>query len=203
MERSTSIKEIGKALGLFHTKVSKIPKTDSNPFFKSKYAALPSILDAIQIPLEESGLVFTQMPDGEFLTTLIIHYESGEFLESSYKMSPVKTDPQSIGSAITYARRYALGAILGLNIDEDDDGNKASGKASTPTPAHQPPPAPEKPQLPWLNLVNQNDTVNSKVLARLQEIFGEGQSIDDLKKSVKISTKDLTYIQTQILGHND
>ena len=202
MERSTSIKEIGKALGLFHTKVSKIPKTDSNPFFKSKYAALPSILDAIQIPLEESGLVFTQMPDGEFLTTLIIHYESGEFLESSYKMSPVKTDPQSIGSAITYARRYALGAILGLNIDEDDDGNKASGKASTPAPANQqtPPPAPE---LPWLNLINKDGIVSPKVLARLQEIFGEGQSIDDLKKSVKISTKDLTYIQTQILGHND
>lgn len=197
MTRSESIKEIGKALGLFHTNVAKIPKTDSNPFFKSKYAALPSILDAIQVPLEESNLVFTQMPDGEFLTTLLIHFESGEFIESSYKMNPVKTDPQSIGSAITYARRYALGAILGLNIDEDDDGNKASAKGTTP-----PPPAPPAvPELPWLNLLDKDGNPKQNVLTRLEQVFGEGQSIDDLKRSVKISSKDLTYIQTNILGH--
>lgn len=197
MERSESIKEIGKALGLFHTKVAKIPKSDNNPFFKSKYAALPSILDAIQIPLEESGLVFTQLPDGEFLTTLLIHFESGEFISSSYKMNPIKTDPQSIGSAITYARRYALGAILGLNIDEDDDGNKASQPAQQ---NQQIPPVPATVDLPWLNLLDKDGNPKEKVLARLQQIFGEGQSVDDLKKSVKISKTDLDYITTKILG---
>ena len=192
MERSESIKEIGKALGLFHTKVAKIPKSDSNPFFKSKYAALPSILDAIQIPLEESGLVFTQLPDGEFLTTMLIHFDSGEYISSSYKMNPIKTDPQSIGSAITYARRYALGAILGLNIDEDDDGNKASQPAPTPKP--------QEIDLPWLNLLDKEGNPKEKVLARLQQIFGEGQTIDELKKSVRISKTDLDYITTKILG---
>jgi hypothetical protein len=194
MERSESLKAIGKALGLFHTKVAKIPKSESNPFYKSKYAALPSILDAIQIPLEESGLVFTQLPDGEYLTTLLIHFESGEFISSSYKMNPIKTDPQSIGSAITYARRYALGSILGLNIDEDDDGNKASAKANTPIP---PPPAPE---LPWLNLLDKEGNPKEKTLARLQQVFSEGQTIDELKKSVRISKTDLEYITTKILG---
>jgi hypothetical protein len=132
MEKSESIKAIGKALALFHTKVAKIPKTDTNPFFKSVYAGLPSILQAIQIPLEESGLVFSQHPDSDSLTTILIHFESGEFLQSSFLMKPVKNDPQSIGSAITYARRYALGAILGLNIDVDDDGNHASQPKSQP-----------------------------------------------------------------------
>jgi hypothetical protein len=194
MERSESLKSIGKELGLFHTKVAKIPKSESNPFYKSKYAALPSLLDAIQIPLEESGLVFTQLPDGEYLTTLLIHFESGEFISSSYKMNPIKTDPQSIGSAITYARRYALGSILGLNIDEDDDGNKASAKANTPIP---PPPAPE---LPWLNLLDKEGNPKEKTLARLQQVFSEGQTIDELKKSVRISKTDLEYITTKILG---
>lgn len=196
MERSESLKAIGKALGLFHTKVAKIPKSESNPFYKSKYAALPSILDAIQIPLEESGLVFTQHPDGEYLTTLLIHFESGEFISSSYKMNPIKTDPQSIGSAITYARRYALGSILGLNIDEDDDGNKASAKANTPAPI-PPPPAPE---LPWLNLLDKEGNPKEKTLARLQQVFSEGQTIDELKKSVRISKTELEYITTKILG---
>lgn len=126
MEKSESIKHIGKALAIFHTKVAKIPKTDKNPFFKSVYAGLPSILEAIQVPLEESGLTFSQHPDSESMTTILIHCESGEYLQSSFLMKPVKNDPQSIGSAITYARRYSLGAILGLNIDIDDDGNKAS-----------------------------------------------------------------------------
>ena len=54
-------------------------------------------------------------------------HESGEFIMETYQMKPVKNDPQGIGSSITYQRRYALGAVLGLNIDDDDDGNGASG----------------------------------------------------------------------------
>lgn len=127
MEKSISLKALGKALGLFQVKVGKIGKDATNPFFKSKYAPLPAILDAILLPLEECGLTISQLPDGEHgLTTILIHAESGEFLQSTCFMKPTKEDPQGIGSCITYQRRYALGAILCLNIDEDDDGNKAS-----------------------------------------------------------------------------
>lgn len=113
---------------LFQIKVGKIVKEETNTFFKNKYASLSNILDAIQIPLAEAGLTFSQMPDGdETLTTILIHAESGEYMLSSYSMHAAKKDPQGIGSAITYARRYALGAVLGLNIDVDDDGNAASG----------------------------------------------------------------------------
>ena len=53
-------------------------------------------------------------------------HSSGEYIGETYVMTPTKNDPQGLGSAITYQRRYALGAILSLNIDEDDDGNEAN-----------------------------------------------------------------------------
>jgi len=127
MEKSLSIKAIATALGLFHMKVSKVKKDATNPFFKSKYASLSNILEAIDVPLEESGLTFSQFPTGEHgLVTILMHGESGEYLQDTYTMRPVKDDPQGIGSCITYQKRYALAAVLGLNIDEDDDGNAAS-----------------------------------------------------------------------------
>jgi hypothetical protein len=142
IKRSESIKEIAKALIVFHGVVNKIAKTEDNPFFKSKYAGLPSILEAIKEPLVKSGLIFTQLPHGkDKLTSLVIHPESGEFLESTIRMTPVKADPQALGSAISYARRYSLVAILGLNVDEDDDGNAAStpaAKQSSPQTAKPP-----------------------------------------------------------------
>jgi hypothetical protein len=208
MEKSTSIQNLASALAVFHTKVAKIAKTDNNPFFKSKYAGLPSVLEAIQKPLEESKLVFSQLPDEEYLTTILIHIESGEYLQSSYKMNATKQDPQSIGSAITYARRYALGAILGLNIDEDDDGNKAS----EPRPqTNYPQPTPQQPatqqgaaaEKPWLNLLNREGGVNEKVYNRLKALFAEGKSIDDIKENVRISKKEQEYIETNILGYKN
>ena len=126
--KSESIKNIASALGTFHSKMGKIVKSDTNPFFKSKYAPLPTILEQIADPLEGAGLVFTQFPDGlHGLTTLLMHPESGEWMLATYEMTPSKNDPQGQGSVITYQRRYALGAILALNIDEDDDANEASG----------------------------------------------------------------------------
>jgi hypothetical protein len=68
------------------------------------------------------------------LLTMLIHAESGEYIQSDYKLHPVKNDPQAIGSAISYARRYALTAILSLNVD-DDDANTATHGAATPQQA--------------------------------------------------------------------
>lgn len=140
---------------VFQMKVDKIKKDAKNPFFKSKYATLSNILDSIQTPMEESGLSFAQFPDeNHSLTTIIIHAESGEWMQATYKTAPVPeynkekdaagsvvyrgesyVSPQSVGSAITYARRYALAAILGLNIDDDDDANMATHGRTTPVQA--------------------------------------------------------------------
>jgi len=131
MEKSEKIINISKALITFQGKVDKIKKDTTNPFFKSKYASLSSIQDEIQLPLAESGLCYTQHPEnGGSLTTMLVHADSGEYFQSSYDMHLAKSDPQSLGSAITYAKRYALVANLGLNIDDDDDGNHASGRGT-------------------------------------------------------------------------
>jgi hypothetical protein len=144
MEKSESVKNIAKAIMTFHLKVGKIGKDATNPFLKNRYASLSNILEAIQMPLTESGLCYSQFPTGESgLTTILIHAESGEFLMSNYIMPPVKNDPQSAGSVITYQRRYALGAVLGLNIDDDDDGNSGSAAKSEKRD--------DKKELPWLN----------------------------------------------------
>jgi hypothetical protein len=133
IEKSQSIKNIAKALFIFDAEMEKICKTATNPFFKNAYAPLPEILSEIKEPLQKAGLTVKQFPTGEHeLTTLIMHYESGEFIQSAYVMKPAKDDPQGEGSRITYQRRYALGAALGLNIDEDDDGNKASQNTIKP-----------------------------------------------------------------------
>jgi hypothetical protein len=132
MEKSSSLKNIAAALIAFHEKVDKIPKDAKNPFFKSTYASLSNILESIKKPLIESGLTVCQFPSGDHgLDTIIIHAASGEFLQSDYIMKPAKDDPQGMGSAITYQRRYALAAALGLNIDDDDDGNAASRNGHT------------------------------------------------------------------------
>jgi len=142
MTKSESIKAIATALCSFQSEVEKIKKTEVNPFFKSKYASLADILDVIREPLTSNGLSFVQFPSGKYgLETMLMHI-SGEWLSGYYEMEPTKHDPQGAGSVITYQRRYALGAILGLNIDEDDDANKASQPIDTSTKADE---------RPWLN----------------------------------------------------
>ena len=129
MNKSESIKNIAGALVKFQASVSKVAKEANNPFFKSKYASLANILDTIQKPLSECGLAISQFPDANALTTIILHADSGEWMESSYVMPVAKqNDPQAMGSAITYARRQSIGSILNLNIDDDDDGEKAMGR---------------------------------------------------------------------------
>jgi hypothetical protein len=124
MEKSTEIKNIAIALCNFQGAVEKIRKTATNPFFKSKYADLSDILEVIRQPLVENGLSFVQFPKGRYgLETMLMH-TSGEWMSESYEMEPTKKDPQGAGSVITYQRRYALGAILGLNIDIDDDAQE-------------------------------------------------------------------------------
>ena len=132
MKKSESIKQLASALAVFHIKVDVIKKDAKNPFFKSTYASLSNILDAIKIPLAESDLSFSQHPMGENGLSTILMHKSGEWIGSHFTMKPVKNDPQGIGSCITYMRRYALAAILGLNIDEDDDGNAASTPTKEP-----------------------------------------------------------------------
>lgn len=121
MEKSNSIQNLTKALGLFHAQKIKIGKDGKNPFFKSEYATLPHILKEIAEPMESAGLVISMWPEGEGLTTLLIHAESGEYILSNFTLHVVRqNDPQAHGSAISYARRQVITSILNLAISDDD-----------------------------------------------------------------------------------
>jgi len=133
MNKSESIAKLTAALIAFHAKAVKVTKDGKNPHFGNRYASLSNIIDEIQGPLTECGLAIVQLPKGDNELETILFHESGEYLSESYVMRPARNDPQGVGSAITYQRRYALGAILSLNIDEDDDGNQASRPATQTT----------------------------------------------------------------------
>lgn len=137
------------ALVKFQSAMKAVKKGAINPFFKSKYADLASIVEATREPLAENGLAVAQFPVGENGLTTILCHSSGEFIEETFGMQPVDRKPQSVGSALTYMRRYALGAVLGIATEEDDDGNAASKPETTirydgPV-AHQTAPRTKKP----------------------------------------------------------
>ena len=131
MNKSDDIKDLAAALSKAQTEFKPILKTSSNPFFKSTYAPLEAVIDATKPALAKNGLAIIQgnehKESGLVVTTLLAHV-SGQWIESTLNINPVKNDPQGIGSAITYGRRYALSAILGVASEEDDDANSASAK---------------------------------------------------------------------------
>ena len=132
VKKSDSIVEIAKALSKFQASMVNVTKEAENPYFKSSYASLGNIIDTIRKPMGENGLAFAQFPiEDNRLVTLLMH-TSGEYFQSVVKMFPKDSTPQAQGSAITYMRRYALSAILGI-ATEDDDGNDASTTQKTTT----------------------------------------------------------------------
>jgi hypothetical protein len=131
MKTSEKITNLTKALFEFQGKVTSVKKSANNPHFKKNYADLTAILDVINPALQECGLFVTQHPHDDVLVTTIYHAESGEYMQSEQILRMKDANnPQQQGSAITYARRYALAAIFNLN-QEDDDANSASGHKVT------------------------------------------------------------------------
>lgn len=130
--QSESLNELATALSKAQSVFSKAIKDSNNPFFKSKYADLASVMDVIKVPMADNGLSIVntmdfdpEHPEYTIIYTTLLH-TSGQWLRGKNAMRPVKSDPQSVGSAITYARRYGIMAMLGIAA-EDDDGAAASG----------------------------------------------------------------------------
>ena len=111
---------------LFEAKkeIGKISKDSKNPFFKSNYLSLGGLIDAVEAVLQKHDLILLQPIEAEWVKTQIIDIEDGEKVQSEMHL-PNITDPQKLGSAITYFRRYTLESLLGLKA-EDDDGNLAA-----------------------------------------------------------------------------
>jgi len=128
MQKSDSITKLAGALVKAQAEVENVKKDSVNPHFRSNYSSLAAVCDAVLPVLNKHGLAVTQLsiPDNEMciLETMLIH-ESGEWLSGQMSVPLAKRDPQGLGSALTYARRYSLLALLNV-ASEDDDANAAS-----------------------------------------------------------------------------
>ena len=122
------MKNITAALIKAKSQFKPVSKNKVNPFHKSKYANLDSILDAIGDALNDNGLLLIQpietLDNNSILFTRLIHAESGEIIESSMAI-PNQNDPQKFGSLLTYYRRFSVCSLLAIVADDDDDGNAA------------------------------------------------------------------------------
>jgi hypothetical protein len=150
MQHSEQINELAASLAKAQAEITGARRSSENPFFKSRYADLAEVWDVIRGPLSKNGIAVYQAPEMEDgrvkVTTMLIH-TSGQWMRSELSLRMVKErrgqggerefvpldDPQSAGSAITYARRYALAAAVGV-AQEDDDGNAASAQPTRVSP---------------------------------------------------------------------
>ena len=178
MEKSANISNLSKALAQFHALIGKISKDSKNPFFKSNYASLPHILTEVSDPLQQSGLVITQFPNGDGLTTMLLHADTGEYISATYTMPVAKAnDPQALGSAISYARRYSVSSILSLKID-DDDAEGAMKAVRQPEDTR-----------PWLN--------KGEALDKAMEYMRSGGKIENIESKYRLS-KEIKDTLTKI-----
>lgn len=173
MNQSEHINELASALAKAQKNIRPAIKDSSNPFFKSKYADLPSVWSACKDALNDNGLSVMQRLDHRegtlYLDTFLSH-SSGQWIKSSLPINPTKNDAQGMGSYITYMRRYSLDALVMVTSDDDDDGNAACSTNGQKT-------AQEAPQ----------STISSIQAAELKKIFSccDGAYLAQILHSLK------------------
>jgi hypothetical protein len=201
-EQSEQINELAGALAKAQGKITGALKDSANPFFKSKYADLASVWDACRTALSENGLAVIQQTEaddsGVFVITTLAH-ASGQWMRSRLRLNPKDDSPQAMGSAITYGRRYALAAAVGV-AQVDDDGNAASGK-DTNKDIHSPKPEgwdrqDSKKATEYMNRINKAITEDKNVLEIWDEVRQGGEAFvtavwTKLNGPVKDTIKDL------------
>ena len=143
-ECSATVTELFKALSKAQSKIEGAVKDSTNPHFRSSYADLESVWSAIRKQLADNGLSVAQLvttiktETGHMMAVkTVLGHSSGEYISTVSPINPVKADPQGVGSAITYMRRYALAAIVGV-YQTDDDANSASSVGAYNGPTVQP-----------------------------------------------------------------
>jgi hypothetical protein len=130
MSESQTLGKLAEALAKAQAQMGPALKAAKNPFFKSTYARLEDVIEAIRVPLSDNGLSWVQPIEEEgeytYLVTKLMH-TSGEWISGRLKLLLNKRDMQSTGAAITYAKRFSLSAMVGL-AEEDDDGADGDDK---------------------------------------------------------------------------
>lgn len=205
MKFSEKIDEIATALakaqGIYEqpkkTCEAKIP-TKNGGSYSYKYAGLPDIIEALKKPFAENGLSYVQSPslsNGEVIITTLLIHTSGQWFQSIITMRPVDLKPQSIGSTITYARRYALASIAGLAAEDDEDGNIANGHSNAQT-SHRKKQQKQKPP----RLVSPEDIIRlKKRLSDNPEAISIPDFFDHLEKTYKVNEHNLMSLNVSQL----
>jgi hypothetical protein len=187
--QSNEINELAKALVSAQAEFSAVPKGSVNPFFKSKYAGLPEVVQHTAPVLAKHGLAVSQFithdeSGSDSLLTYLIH-SSGQYIAYSMRLHLAKEDMQSFGSACTYARRYSYMSALGLVADEDDDANSAT-KAKQNSPA--------KPKEPS-SMDVMRDLLSAKFdVSAERKTFVEGLVGRELKSLNELSAAEVTGV---------
>ncbi|CAM5999030.1 unnamed protein product [Sphagnum balticum] len=132
-QKSWELNELFGALAKAQAEMETAGLTNANPFFKSKYADLAEIVKSSRPALTKHGLsviqYIEQNEQGSVLVSMLGH-ASGQYITSQMPINPAKTDVQSLGSYITYLRRYSYAALVGVVVcDEDDDGESSMERA--------------------------------------------------------------------------
>ena len=206
MNKSESITNLVGALTAFQGKMIAVKKDATNPFYQSRYATLDTIWESIRKPLSENGLSVAQTmgltPDGKSVLETTLYHTSGEWISGTQLVNPVKDDPQSLGSAISYARRYSLSALLGIVADEDDDANIATKpEAKTKQPETTKAPVSSTVEIPQKSEPSISVAQTKKIYASAKEM---GITLDQAKAYLKqvfqkSSTKELTVSEASRL----
>ena len=198
MQTSEQINELAAALAKAQGQIQAASRDRENPHFRSRYADLASVWDACRVALSANGLAVVQGPAladrGVSVTTRLLH-SSGQWAESTLMLPMDKATAQGAGSAITYARRYALAAMVGVAPDDDDDGNAASQQpAQQQRLAPKPEPTGTRPALHYSlrSLLGEFGWPNERkreYSEKLLESFGSsiGECMDNPACAVKVA----------------
>lgn len=189
MNKSESIKNIAASMAQFQSEVKQPLKDKDNPFFKSKYVPLESVVEAIMDIAPKHKLSFMQWAlndeSGRVGISTIVMHESGEFIEfDPVFMKSDKDTPQGNGALLTYLKRYTLSAIFGITSDEDDDANSVSGNQSSRASGNQAPKSKPAPK-PKTSSLTQQSEIERKAKEYIK-IQGTG-TISALMEFLKIS----------------
>ena len=190
MEKSERINELALALTKAQAEMGGAVMDADNPFFKSKYADLGSIIRVIKPPFKKHGLSYSQFPitseDRIGVETIIVH-ESGQYLANEFTMRVPKADPQSAGGVISYCRRYALQAVCGIPSC-DSDGEEYMQIDREPDKPKEDKPKEEQSNLPKKS--KYDPLPNSPKIGNLSGKLLEELSLDELKVVQKFCTTE-------------
>lgn len=201
MTKSESISKLAVAMIKAQTQLENIEPNKENPYFKSMYADLASIIDKSKPVLAKHGLVVIQTLNGTGDTVVVettLLHESGEYIGNGVALKSKDMSPQALGSCVTYGRRYSLSAILGISTESDDDGNTSSkpqNDSHNVKEGAKPPVPATKPQEPVLHTVSPSELVGLAVGTKVAGVKGVIKNVTN-----KTNSKGEKYVIISVFG---